>query len=212
MWKVLLVEDQAIVRQGLKAILKQDANISAIHEATNGVEAIEKMNEHIIDLIMMDIRMPFMNGIEATIKIKEKWPNVKILILTTFNDEDYAMQALQKGANGFLLKTSDAKKLTESVHSCMNGGLLMDADVAAKIVPRLLKRKPESVESLVELTPREQAILQLIGAGMTNREISDELFLSVGTIKNHITQILQKTNLRDRTQLALYAVKHGMIE
>jgi DNA-binding NarL/FixJ family response regulator len=213
MWRVLLVEDQTIVRQGLKVILEQDRNIKVMHEAENGRQAIEIMENHLIDFIMMDVRMPMMNGIEATRKIKSRWPNTKILILTTFNDDEYALQALKDGANGFLLKTSEPAKLIEAVYSCMNGGLTIHDEVAAKVMPRLLHQNPiHSMIVEVDLSPREFEITKLVGEGLTNKEISEQLHLSVGTVKNHITQILQKTNLRDRTQLAIYAVKHDLMK
>jgi DNA-binding NarL/FixJ family response regulator len=213
MWRVLLVEDQTIVRQGLKVILEQDQNIKVMHEAENGRQAIEIMENHLIDFIIMDVRMPMMNGIEATRKIKSRWPNTKILILTTFNDDEYALQALKDGANGFLLKTSEPAKLIEAVYSCMNGGLTIHDEVAAKVMPRLLHQNPiHSMIVEVDLSPREFEITRLVGEGLTNKEISEELHLSVGTVKNHITQILQKTDLRDRTQLAIYAVKHDLMK
>ena len=213
MWRVLLVEDQTIVRQGLKVILEQDPNIKVMHEAENGRQAIEIMENHLIDFIMMDVRMPMMNGIEATRRIKSRWPNTKILILTTFNDDEYALQALKDGANGFLLKTSEPAKLIEAVYSCMNGGLTIHDEVAAKVMPRLLHQNPtHSMKVEVDLSPRELEITKLVGEGQTNKEISEKLHLSVGTVKNHITQILQKTDLRDRTQLAIYAVKHDLMK
>ena len=160
---------------------------------------------------MMDVRMPLMNGIEATRIIKSRWPNTKILILTTFNDDEYAMQALKDGANGFLLKTSEPVKLIESVYSCMNGGLTIHDEVAAKVMPRLLQRNQTSIHVDVDLTPRELEVTKLVGMDKPIRK-SLKLHLSVGTVKNHITQILQKTNLRDRTQLAIYAVKHYLMD
>ena len=205
MWCVLVVEDQTIVRQGLRMILEQDPNITVTHEAENGRQAIEIMEKHLIDFIMMDVRMPVMNGIEATRIIKERSSNTKILILTTFNDDEYAMQALKDGANGFLLKTSDPAKLIDAVYSCMNGGLTIHDEVAAKVMPRLLQRN-QKVSMDVDLTPRELEITKLVGEGQTNKEIFERLHLSVGTVKNHITQILHKMNFRDRTQLAIYAV------
>lgn len=209
MWRVLLVEDQPIVRQGLKVILEQDRNIKVTHQAENGREAIKILEKHLIDFIMMDIRMPEMNGIEATRKIKQQWPDIKILILTTFNDDEYALNALKEGANGFLLKTSEPRKLIEAVYSCMKGGLTIHDEVAAKVMPRLLQ--PRNIPQMdIELTPREIAITKLIGEGKTNREIAEALFLSIGTVKNYLTTILQKTGLRDRTQLAIYAVKHNI--
>ncbi|GAA0337885.1 response regulator [Oceanobacillus oncorhynchi subsp. oncorhynchi] len=211
MFHVMLVEDQEIVRQGLRMILEQDEQIRVSCEASNGFEAMEKMSAHRVDIVFMDIRMPDMNGIEATRKIKEQWPDVPVLILTTFNDDEYALEALNEGASGFLLKTSDGKKLIEAVYSVMKGGLVLHDEVTAKVMPRLLKQsKKTSAAANVELTERERTIAKKVGQGKTNKEIAAELYLSIGTIKNHISVILQKTDLRDRTQLAIYAVTHDI--
>lgn len=212
MWNVMIVEDQSIVRQGLKLMLEQDEQIKVVCEAENGKEAIEQLNNRMIDLILMDIRMPVMNGIEATRIIKNKWPEVKILILTTFNDDEYAIQALKDGANGFLLKTANKEKLIGAVYSCMQGGLSLHEDVAAKVVPKLLHKKAVETKYEIPLSPREIDIVKLVGAGKTNKEIAQELYLSIGTVKNHITNILQKLGLRDRTQLAIYAVKNDLYD
>lgn len=221
MIRVMLVEDQAIVRQGLKVILEQDEQIKVVQEATNGEEAIQLLEKHMIDFVMMDVRMPIMNGIEATRHIKRRWPNIKILVLTTFNDDEYAMQALRDGASGFMLKTADAEKLIEAVHSTMQGGMTIHDEVAAKVMPRLLnkvdkidheRRANVHSEQTIDLTPRELAIVQLVGEGKTNKEIAETLYLSIGTVKNYLTKILQKMNMRDRTQLAIFAVKHGLTD
>ncbi|GAA0595563.1 response regulator transcription factor [Virgibacillus siamensis] len=212
MWRVLIAEDQDIVRQGLKVILEQDENIRVDHDVENGQRALQILEKNIIDFILMDVRMPVMNGIEATREIKKRWPHVKIVMLTTFNDDEYALQALQEGANGFLLKTSDSAKLIEAVYSCMKGGLTIHDEVAAKVMPRLLEGTAEKSSVDVDLSPREMKVTYLVGKGKTNREIADELYLSIGTVKNNITHILQKTDLRDRTQLAIFAVRHGIGE
>ena len=143
MWKLLIVEDQAIVRQGLKLMLEQDEQIQVIGEAANGKEAIQFLEKHAVDIVLMDVRMPEMNGIEATRVIKKRWPQIKILILTTFNDDEYAIQTLKDGASGFLLKTADKDKLIQTVYSCMKGGLPIHEDVAAKVVPKLLEKRPQ---------------------------------------------------------------------
>lgn len=209
MKRILLVEDQGIVRQGLKMMIEQDEALRVVAEAENGCEAVDQMGIHVIDLVVMDIRMPEMNGLEATRLIKRQWPQVKILILTTFNDDEYALQALKEGANGFLLKTSQGDKLIGSIHSCLKGGMSLQDEVAAKVVPKLLSRK-KNPEADHPLTERELSVTRLVGQGWTNKEIAGELHLSVGTVKNHLTQILQKLELRDRTQLAIYAVKHDI--
>jgi DNA-binding NarL/FixJ family response regulator len=212
MWNILLVEDQDIVRQGLKLMLEQDERMNVLGEATNGKEALLFMESHLIDLVVMDIRMPELNGIEATREIKQRWSSTKVLILTTFNDDEYALEALKLGASGFLLKTSDREKLISAVVSCMNGGLSIHEEVAAKVMPRLLeKSKHSSSKEIKLLTSRELAVIKLVGEGLTNKEISQNLHLSVGTVKNHLTQILQKLQLRDRTQLAIYAIKNDVV-
>jgi len=208
--RILLAEDQALVRQGVKMMIEQDEQLKVVAEAATGLEAIQQLEAHLIDLVLMDIRMPGMNGLEATKIIKKRWQHIKILMLTTFNDDEYAVQALKDGASGFLLKTAERQKLIDAIYSCMNGGMTIHEEVAAKVVPRLLERtKREPVT--VPLTPRELAIAQLVGEGKTNKEIAETLHLSVGTVKNHITQILQKLELRDRTQLAIYAIKHDLV-
>lgn len=207
----MIVDDQDIVRQGLKVMLEQDEKITVVHEAENGKEAIEILEKnHLVDLILLDVRMPVMNGMEATRLIKARWPEVKILILTTFNDEEYALETLKDGASGFLLKTADSARLIQAVYSTMENGLPIQEEVAAKVIPNLLKRKWQEEEIPESLTERELAIIKRVGEGKTNKEIAEELYLSIGTVKNHVTTILQKLHLRDRTQLAIFAVKHNI--
>ncbi|MBM7569951.1 response regulator transcription factor [Aquibacillus albus] len=208
-YSILLAEDQTIVRNGLKMMIEQDPEFQVVAEAENGEQAIKQMEQRLIDIVIMDIRMPIINGIEATRKIKERWKHVHVLILTTFNDDEYAVQALREGADGFLLKSADADKLIKAIHSCLNGGIAIHEEVAAKVMPRLLKKSTHEPKNFA-LSPRELAITQLVGEGKTNKEISDQLYISIGTVKNHITQILHKLALRDRTQLAIFAVKNDL--
>lgn len=209
--RILLVEDQAIVRNGLKMILEQDEALSVVAEASDGIEALTLLEQQSIDLVLLDIRMPEMNGIEATKHIRSRFPAMKILILTTFDDEEYAYQTLKDGANGFLVKSSEPKKLIASIHSVFAGGMVLQEEVAAKLVPKLLQQTIKQEEPSTNLTARELEIARFIGEGKTNKEIAQELFLSVGTVKNHITHILNELQLRDRTQLAIYAVRNGLV-
>lgn len=211
--QILLVEDQTIVRNGLKMILELDEQFKVKAEASNGMEALDQLQKHSIDLVMMDIRMPKMNGMEATKQIKSQYPDVKVIILTTFEDEEYAYQTLKDGANGFLLKSSEPERLLSSIHSVLNGGLALQEGIAAKLMPMLLHRTVESKNEKISITftERELSIVKLVGEGKSNKEIANSLFLSVGTVKNHITNILQELDLRDRTQLAIYAVKNGLV-
>ncbi|WP_312096389.1 response regulator transcription factor [Niallia sp.] len=214
MIRVLVAEDQAIVRNGLKMIIEQDKDIQVVAAAENGKEVLSLLEKTIVDIVLMDIRMPIMDGLEATKRIRQQFPRIKILILTTFNDEEYAIQAFQEGANGFLLKTTDSFTLVNSIKSCLSGGISIHDQVAAKLMPKLLKKESNyerSSSQTIDLTKREIEIVKRIGQGKTNKEISSELLLSVGTIKNQITQILAKLELRDRTQLAIYAVRNDYI-
>ncbi|GKU81735.1 response regulator transcription factor [Niallia sp. NCCP-28] len=213
MIRVLIAEDQGIVRNGLKMIIEQDQDIKVVAEAENGKEALKQLDMYAVDIVLMDIRMPVMDGIEATEQIRKAFPNVKILILTTFNDEEYAIQAFKKGANGFLLKTTDSVHLLQSIKSCLAGGMSIHNEVAPKLMSKLLSenKTEHTISCNYHLTDREKEIVQQIGLGKTNKEIAGELFLSVGTVKNHITQILTKLELRDRTQLAIFAVKNDFI-
>lgn len=212
MINILLAEDQALVRQGIKMMIEQQPSFRVVAEVATGKEAVDAYEKHLVDLVLMDVRMPVMTGIEATKIIRQRDPKAKVLILTTFADDEYAMEALKLGALGYLLKDADAASLLTSIESCLNGGISIDASVAGKVVPRLINRPQEtSVMELVELTSRERSILQLVGDGKNNQEIAEALHLSVGTVKNHVTAILQKLGLRDRTQLAIFAIRNGIV-
>ncbi|MDQ0208348.1 response regulator [Alkalicoccobacillus murimartini] len=210
MASILLVEDQVLVRQGLKMMIESDSNLDVLFEATNGEEAVQAYKQHPVDLVLMDIRMPVMTGLEATKKIREWDTNARILILTTFSDDEYALEALKLGAVGYLLKDADSEKLINSIHSALRGGMSLDEQVAASVVPKLLKMKGES-EISIDLTEREVSILKLIGEGKSNQEISETLYLTVGTVKNYVSQLLTKLDARDRTQLAIFAIRHHLV-
>ncbi|MFC6465330.1 response regulator [Marinilactibacillus sp. GCM10026970] len=207
---ILIAEDQTLVRQGLKYMLETDKEFRVTGQAEDGLEAVELCNQNRYDLILLDIRMPKMTGLEAGKKIRDKWPDATILMLTTFNDQEYALEALKNRANGYLLKDGDADELIKSVRSALNGGLAIEDQVAAKLVPSLLEHQSEQLKVDDTLTEREIAIIKRIGEGMNNHEIAESLFLSVGTIKNYISTILLKLELRDRTQIAIYAIKHQL--
>lgn len=210
MIRILLAEDQAMVRQGLKMMIETDPGIEVTGEAVNGKQAVALCETQVFDLIIMDIRMPKMDGLEATRIILSRWPTCKVLILTTFNDDEYALEALKSGACGYMLKDADTSELIRSIRSCLEGGLVLEDQVAANIMPKLMKQ-PVQEKVLESLTPRELDIICRIGEGRSNREISDELALSIGTVKNHISMILDKLELRDRTQIAIYAIRHGLV-
>ncbi|MFK3939883.1 response regulator [Alkalihalobacillus sp. NPDC078783] len=210
MANIMLVEDQALVRQGLKMMIETDSTLNVVAEATNGEEAIDTYRANQVDLILMDIRMPIMTGLEATKKIREEDPFAKIVILTTFSDDEYALEALKLGAVGYVLKDADSEKLIQSIHSALRGGMSLDDQVAASVVPKLLTQTKENSLS-INLNEREISILRLIGEGKNNQEISAVLFLSLGTVKNYVSQLLTKVGARDRTQLAILAIKHHLV-
>lgn len=188
-------------------MIETDAEFQVTGEASNGKEAVELCERQSFDLAILDIRMPVMTGLEAMRIIRNRWPGMVILILTTFNDEEYALEALKYKANGYLLKDGNSEELIRSIRSVLDGGLVIEDHVAAKVMPILMKRQTALLEMDESLTDRELDIIFCIGDGMSNQEIASKLFLSVGTIKNQISVILNKLNLRDRTQIAIYATK-----
>ncbi|MTD31290.1 response regulator transcription factor [Planomicrobium sp. YIM 101495] len=210
MIRILLAEDQAMVRQGLKMMIEAEADMQVTGEAANGLQAITLCERQKFDVVLMDIRMPVMDGLQAARIALSRWPALKVLILTTFNDDEYALAALQGGASGYLLKDADAEELTRAIRSCLAGGLVLEDHVAANILPKLIRGKTEQAVD-ENLTGRELDIIRRIGEGRSNREIAAELALSVGTVKNHISVILDKLELRDRTQVAIYAIRSGIV-
>lgn len=210
MVRILLAEDQVMVRQGLKKMIESDEEMKVTGEANNGKEAILLCEKQSFDIVILDIRMPVMDGIEAAKVIHSRWPDVKILILTTFDDNQYVLESLKIGVSGYVLKTGDTESLLRSIRSALTGGLSIEDHVAAKVMPILLKQE-EGNEPDPTLTPREREILKCIGEGLSNGEIAERLAISIGTVKNNTSQILNKLELRDRTQLAIYAIRHNLV-
>ena len=210
MIKILLAEDQVMVRQGLKAMIETDEEMSVTGEADNGKEAVSFCEKQLFDVAILDIRMPIMDGIEAAKVLRSRFPQMKILMLTTFDDNEYVMKALKLGVSGYMLKNGDTESLIRSIKSAISGGLTLEDQVAAKVMPVLLQnQKEDSIDP--RLTPRERAILKCIGEGLNNKEVAERLGLSVGTVKNQTSTILEKLELRDRTQLAIYSIRHRLV-
>jgi len=212
---VLLVDDQDIILQGLSMILGKANDMTIVGAVRNGQEAIHKCKTINVDIILMDIRMPVMNGVEATKIIKAYNEEIKVIMLTTFQDDEYIFNSLKYGASGYLLKDAMPKEISEAIRTVYNGGTLINPEVATIILDQFKKiaSKEEDQDSLAyikQLTEREKDICKLLAEGNNNREISKALFLSEGTVKNHITNILSKLQLRDRTQLAIFAVKNKL--
>lgn len=209
MIKVLIVDDQSLIREGLRMMLSLYDNILLVGEASNAKEALEILNDKDVDLVLMDIRMPIMDGVEATRIIKEKYPDIKVLILTTFNEDEYIIEGLKNGADGYLLKDISSEELVNAIGTIYKGNVLLQPDVVKKVVgvmDQVIKneKKIQPKEDLLkQLTKREYEISILVSEGKSNKEISQLLFITEGTVKNHLTKILDKLDLRDRTQLAL---------
>ncbi|MCK1997877.1 response regulator transcription factor [Psychrobacillus psychrodurans] len=210
MIRILLVEDQVMVRQGLKMMIETEHEYNVTGETDNGKEAVKLCEKMQFDIAILDIRMPIMDGLETAKVIQSRWPNTKILMLTTFDDDHYVMEALRIGVNGYILKNGDTSSLLRSIRSALKGGLSLEEQIAAKVVPQLMKQQ-DTKEPDSTLTPRERAILKCIGDGLNNNEIAERLAISVGTVKNNTSQILSKLDLRDRTQLAIYAIRHNLV-
>lgn len=207
---ILVAEDQQIVRQGLKMMIEQNGPYRVL-EAENGEAAVLCYERERADLVLMDVRMPVMTGLEATKRIREKDPASRIVMLTTFADDAYALEALELGALGYLLKDVDVDRLMSSIQGALNGEMVLDGQVAARVVPQLVQRSSSVRKAPAHaLTEREIAIIRLVGEGKNNTEIAQELHLTVGTVKNYVSHLLTKLDLRDRTQLAIYALKHDL--
>ena len=208
MIKVLLVDDQHLIRQGLKALLELEPDLEIVGEAENGKVAIDLISQFHPDVVLMDIRMPIMDGVAATQQIQQNFPNVKILVLTTFDDDEYVKAAIQNGAMGYLLKDTPSEELAVAIRAVYKGYTQLGPGIVKKLLtqfPATPNHTPPAPPNLTELTPREKEVLRLIAIGASNREIAQQLYISEGTVKNHVTNILNRLSLRDRTQAAIIA-------
>jgi DNA-binding NarL/FixJ family response regulator len=212
---LLLVDDQRLMRDGLRTILELEPDLKIIAEAENGVQALEVYGEAAPDVVLMDIRMPEMDGVEATQRLLERDPDALVIILTTFDDDQYVFEALRAGALGYLLKDVSGAELAEAIRTVVEGGALIEPSVARKMVAEFARLTPKSEESrrrLVEpLSEREEEVLRLLAQGLSNREIAARAHLAEGTVKNYVSSILSKTGARDRTQAALKAKELGLL-
>lgn len=206
--KVVVVDDDIMVREGMKIILSLDKEIEVIGTCSNGDEAFTFCQGNTVDVVLMDIRMPICDGVLGTKKICASYPRIKVLILTTFNDDEYIVEALKNGASGYLLKNIPPEEVIKAVKIVKEGNMLIHPSIAEK-VPFLLKREEKKDFSKYNLQQIEIEIMRLISEGYSNKEISEKVFLSQGTVKNKITDILSKINLRDRTQIAIFYLKNN---
>jgi DNA-binding NarL/FixJ family response regulator len=212
---VLIVDDQRLMREGLRTLIELEDDLEAVGEAENGTAALAAYAELQPDVVLMDIRMPEMDGVEATRRICQQWPPARILILTTFDNDNYVFEGLRAGAMGYLLKDVSGAELAAAIRTVASGNALIGSSVARKVLTQLARQPsaaPAAAEPLAEpLSEREQEILRLVAQGYSNPQIAQELHLAEGTVKNYVTNILQKTGSRDRTQAAVRARSLGLI-
>ncbi|AMM94381.1 response regulator transcription factor [Peribacillus simplex] len=210
MIKVLFVDDHEMVRIGVSAYLSAQPDIEVIGEADNGLKAVELAMELRPDIILMDLVMPEMDGIEATKRIIEGWPEAKIIIVTSFLDDEKVYPALEAGATSYMLKTSKASEIARAVRSTFQGQSVLEPEVTGKMMEKL--RRPKITQLHDQLTNREMEILLLMTQGKTNQEIADELYIALKTAKVHVSNILSKLAVQDRTQAVIYAFKHSLVQ
>ena len=206
--RILIVEDQTLMRQGLKTILDLEPGLQVVGEATDGQEGVRLALELRPDVILMDMQMPEMDGIEATEAICSVWPEAKIVVLTTFGRDDYVYQGVRAGALGFLLKDAPVEHLIETIRRVRAGEVFIQPEIASRMLRELISPQAMPIEPLSE---REQEVLVLLAQGHSNREIADSLVLAEGTIKNHVSNILSKLQAENRTQAADIARRYGLI-
>ena len=217
MIKVLIVDDQELFRESLKVVLSVSDNIRVTDAVSGVAQALKSAEQERPDVVLMDMRMPGMDGVEGTRLFKKRWPDIKIIVLTTFDDDDYIFGALKNGASSYLLKGSSISKLSESIRIAYEDGAIMTPTVATKVINQFshmaqgTSRLQVDKEAVKDISKSEWQIIQTVGSGMSNKEIAQELSLSEGTVRNSISNILFKLGLRDRTQLAIWAVQTGAV-
>lgn len=213
--RVAVVDDQALVRRGFAMVLDHQPDIEVVAEAGTGLEAIEAVRQHRPDVVLMDIRMPEMDGLTATAAILDEadWP-LKVVILTTFDPDEYVYRALQAGASGFVLKDIAPEDLAPAVRTVADGGALLDPNITRRLIGRFaqsLATDTASTRLLDTLTDREREVLTQLARGATNAEISDTLFIGAATVKSHVSNVLTKLALRDRAQAVVFAYESGLV-
>jgi DNA-binding NarL/FixJ family response regulator len=209
--KVIICDDQAIVRDGLEMLLKLEPDIDIVGLAEDGAAAVEMVAKERPDLVLMDLKMPVMNGVEATRQIRTKCPEVKVLVLTTYDNDEWVFDAVKAGASGYLLKDTPRDQVVKAIRGTVTGKTYVDPSVAGKVLRQVSSRQTQPATLITsKLTDREIEVLSLIAQGLSNADISERLFLSEGTVRNHVSSILAKLEVSDRTQAAVIAIQHGL--
>jgi DNA-binding NarL/FixJ family response regulator len=211
--RVLVADDQSMVRAGFRMLLAGESGIDVVAEAANGREAVDKAARFQPDVVLMDIRMPELDGLQATREILAASPNARILILTTFDLDEYIYEALSAGASGFVLKDDPPEHLLAAIRTVAAGDALLSPSITHRVISQFARlQRPAPPKELEELTSREMEVLRLIAHGLSNAEIGERLFISDTTVKTHVTHVLQKLNLRDRVQAVVLAYQAGIVD
>lgn len=208
---VLLVDDHAVVRQGLRAFLEAQSGIEIAGEAENGLQAVQLAHQTAPDVVLMDLIMPDMDGVEATRRVKSASPRTQIIIFTSYYKDEHIFPAIRAGALSYILKDASPSELVSAIRKAAQGEAVINSRVAARLVQELQGAREEEVNPFIELSEREIEVLRLIAAGQNNKEIADELVISEKTVKSHVSNILSKLHLADRTQAAVYAWNKGIV-
>jgi DNA-binding NarL/FixJ family response regulator len=215
--RVLIADDQRLMREGLRTLLELEPDLAVAGEVGDGQAALDAYAALRPDVVLMDVRMPVMDGIEATRHLLARWPGGQVIILTTFNEDALVFDGLRAGARGYLLKDASGQELAQAIRTVAAGGALVEPSLVRKVLAEFARLAPQArpadeASGLSEpLSDREQEVLRLVGRGLTNREIATQLFLAEGTVKNYVTVVLQKLNVQDRTQAALRAREMGLL-
>jgi DNA-binding NarL/FixJ family response regulator len=209
--KVIICDDQAIVRDGLEMLLKLEPDIQVVGLADDGAAAVEMVAKKTPDLVLMDLKMPIMNGVEATRQIRREFPQVKVLVLTTYDDDEWVFDAIQAGASGYLLKDTPRDEVIKAIRGTVTGKTYVDPSVAGKVLRQASSHQTQPATLITsKLTDREIEVLRLIAKGLSNTDIADRLFLSEGTVRNYVSATMAKLGVTDRTQAAVIAIQHGL--
>ena len=209
--KVIICDDQAIVRDGLEMLLKLEKDIDVVGTAEDGAEAVEMTAKASPDLVLMDLKMPVMNGVEAIRQIRAKNPEVKVLVLTTYDDDEWLFDAINAGAAGYLLKDTPRDEVIKVIRGTVAGKVYLDPSVAGRVLEQVSNQSTQPLTTITDkLTEREIEVLRLLAKGSNNKDIAERLFLSEGTVRNHVSTILSKLGVSDRTQAAVIALQHGL--
>ena len=208
--RILLADDHAIFRKGLREIIDKQSDMTVVGEAEDGVEAVSKAEELAPDIILMDLKMPRLDGIGATRLITERDPEAKIIILTMYLEDEYVSEAIKAGVRGYVLKDAGLEKMLEAIRAVHRGEVRIDSDMASKALMRLCQEAEDPQERIISLTKREKEILSLVIKGATNKEIAEGLLVSEQTVRNRLSGIFRKLGVRNRTEAAVYAVRDGL--